>query len=44
MNAVTVHFQEITNPDSNMEVGIKGRGKRDQDSQDLKIVHVELTN
>jgi len=35
---------EITNPDSNMEVGIKGRGKRDQDSQDLKIVHVELTN
>lgn len=37
-------FQEISSPENNLEIGIKGRGKRDQDSKDLEIIHVELKN
>ena len=39
---MTKFFQELNSPENDLEIGIKGRGKRDQDSKDLKIIHVEF--
>ena len=36
--------EEITNPEDHLEIGLKGRGKRDQDGKDLEIIYVELKN
>ena len=41
---ILLNSQDITNPEDHMEIGLKGRGKRDQDGKDLEIIYVELKN